>query len=70
MRGGSVNQFAGPTVAGEEIFPRSVVPASSRRVLGAKINAWENTDLSDSSWRRRCCRGSRCSLRRPGARRP
>ncbi len=46
--GWEVNQFAGPTVAGGEIFPRSVVPASSRRVLGAKINAWEDTDLSDS----------------------
>jgi hexosaminidase len=44
----NVNQFAGPTVAGEEIFPPSFVSPSDRRLLGAKINAWENTDLSDS----------------------
>ncbi|MGZ8665914.1 MAG: family 20 glycosylhydrolase [Solirubrobacterales bacterium] len=44
----SVNQFAGPTIAGGEIFPRSIISPSSRRNLGAKINAWENTDLSDS----------------------
>ena len=44
----SVNQFAGPTIAGEEIFPRSIISPSNRRNLGAKINAWENTDLSDS----------------------
>ncbi len=34
--GWAVNQFAGPTIAGEEIFPRSVVPASSRRVSGRR----------------------------------
>jgi hexosaminidase len=44
----SVNQFAGPTIAGEEIFPRNLISPSNRRNLGAKINAWENTDLSDS----------------------
>ncbi len=46
--GWKVNRFAGPTVAGAEIFPRSVVPSGSLRVLGAKINAWEDTDLRDS----------------------
>ncbi len=44
----SVNRFSGPTVAGEEIFPPSFVSPSNPRLLGSKINAWENTDLSDS----------------------
>ncbi len=46
--GWNVNEFAGPTIAGGEIFGRSIVVPSQRRNLGAKVNAWENTDLSDS----------------------
>ncbi|MFN8160554.1 MAG: family 20 glycosylhydrolase [Solirubrobacterales bacterium] len=49
--GWSVNQFAGPTVGGSEIAPRSLVPPRSRRNLGAKVNAWEDTDLGDAELR-------------------
>jgi hexosaminidase len=45
--GWEVNEFAGPTIAGTEIVPRHVIAPSRRRNLGATINAWENTDLSN-----------------------
>jgi hexosaminidase len=42
----AVNEFAGPTIAGQIIEKPYFISPAARRNLGSKINAWENTNLT------------------------